>query len=94
MSVRRLLKDNENYYLGTELLEGGELHQRMRKVKNFTEADAAAILRQILQALNYMHANRIAHRDIKPKNILFVNEDENDLKVKIVDFGLSCMFDP
>jgi len=37
MSVRRLLKDDENYYIGTELLEGGELHQRMKTVKNFTE---------------------------------------------------------
>ena len=41
-----------------------------------------------------MHANNIVHRDIKPKNILFVNENEDDLYIKIVDFGLSCLFDP
>jgi len=66
----------------------------MKKVKHFSEEQASEILRQILKALNYMHANNIAHRDIKPKNILFVNENEDDLYIKIVDFGLSCLFDP
>lgn len=37
-----------------------------------------------------MHASNIAHRDIKAENILFVDDDSNDLKV--IDLGLSFTF--
>ena len=41
-----------------------------------------------------MHLKNITHRDLKPENILLESKDENNLNVKIADFGFSCFFDP
>ena len=56
MNVNELLEDDDNYYIVTELLEGGELFDRLLEVKNFNEPKAAYIVKQVLLALNYMHS--------------------------------------
>jgi len=81
-------EDSKNVYLVTELCTGGELFDRIVQAEFFTEAVAARVFRQILQALNYCHSLNIVHRDLKPENFLFVSEDD-DADLKIIDFGLS-----
>lgn len=56
----------------------------------YSEKDAANIVRQILEGVSYMHDNGIAHRDLKPENLLAM--DSNCDIVKISDFGLSKEF--
>jgi calcium/calmodulin-dependent protein kinase I len=56
----------------------------------YSEKDAANIVRQILEGVSYMHNNGIAHRDLKPENLLAM--DDNCDIVKISDFGLSKEF--
>lgn len=41
-----------------------------------------------------MHGRNIAHRDLKPENILLVSKDNDDLTIKVTDFGFSCFYDP
>ena len=94
MSVNEILEDDECFYIATELLEGGELFDRMMDVQKFTEIQAAYILKQVLLAINYMHNKNIAHRDLKPENILLDSTDKDELEVKITDFGFACYFDP
>jgi serine/threonine protein kinase len=55
-----------------ELLQGGELFERILQKKTFTEAEARDVARGLLSALSYMHAQNIAHRDLKPENLLLV----------------------
>ena len=55
-----------------------------------TEAEGAAILKEVLGALNYTHSQKIAHRDLKPENILIKKQNEK-YKVKIIDWGLSTL---
>jgi serine/threonine protein kinase len=43
-------------------------------------------------AVNYCHKNGICHRDLKTENILLVN-NKDDSPIKLIDFGLSCIFD-
>ncbi|KAK6581679.1 hypothetical protein PZA11_005376 [Diplocarpon coronariae] len=50
--------------------------------------DRLCLFKQLLQGLNYLHANGIAHRDIKPENLLLTR----DSKLKITDFGVSEVF--
>ena len=43
-----------------------------------------------------MHAKNLMHRDLKPENILcedFADQDDDDLTVKVADFGLAVRFD-
>ena len=85
-------EDKEFLYLIMEECNGGELFQRLaenaKNNKNYTEKDAAMIMKQILQAVNYLHSHGVCHRDLKPENILFSSMDANS-QIKIIDFGLS-----
>lgn len=50
-----------------ELLEGGELLQRIRRKNRFTENEASQIMRQLVSAVNFMHLHGVVHRDLKPE---------------------------
>lgn len=52
------------------------------------EKDRLCLFKQLVQGINYLHANGIAHRDIKLENLLITN----DSKLKITDFGVSEVF--
>jgi len=61
-----MIEDDYNFYLISELLEGGDLHNRLQKVKKFNEQQAATIIKQILMSVNFLHRQGIVHRDLKP----------------------------
>ncbi|XP_028261995.1 calcium/calmodulin-dependent protein kinase type 1D-like [Parambassis ranga] len=77
-----------HYYLVMQLVSGGELFDRILEKGVYTEKDAARVIKQVLQAVSYLHENSIVHRDLKPENLLFYNMDEN-AKIMVSDFGLS-----
>lgn len=52
------------------------------------EPEAARILQQILNAVEYLHKLGIVHRDLKPENLLF----DAKRNVKVVDFGLGNIY--
>ena len=91
-----IFEDNIFIYLIMEECTGGEFFDRLAKRakenKMYTEKDGARILKQILQAVNYLHSHGVCHRDLKPENILFSTISE-DSQVKLIDFGLSKVFD-
>jgi serine/threonine protein kinase len=79
-----------------ELMNGGHLGKFIKesgkKGKEITEKIAKKLIKQVLEAIFYLHTQRIIHRDIKPENILL--DDLADPKtVKISDFGLSVKHD-
>ena len=92
--ANELLEDDEYFYIVTEILEGGELFDRLISLGKFGEANAGYVVKQVLLALNYMHKQKMTHRDLKPENILLDSKNPNALEVKIADFGFSCIFDP
>ena len=54
-------------YIIMELLEGGELLDRIRSQQSFTEAEASGIMKQLVSVVNHLHNRRIVHRDLKPE---------------------------
>ena len=55
MRIIELIEDEENYYIVSEVLKGGELFQRIISSQSFTEQQAALIIEQVMEGLNYMH---------------------------------------
>jgi len=78
----------KNVYLIMELLEGGEMFDRIVSERHFSEQIAAFAIVQILDALVYCHAKGICHRDLKPENLLYCTKEPKS-KVVIGDFGLA-----
>ncbi|XP_055596395.1 probable serine/threonine-protein kinase pXi isoform X5 [Uranotaenia lowii] len=76
-----------------ELVEGGELFDRVLEEKFIlTEKACSIFMRQICDAMAYIHGNNIVHLDLKPENILCITESGN--RIKIIDFGLAREYDP
>ena len=71
-------------YVVTEFIEGVTLGDRLR-AGSLPSAEALAIARQLLEALDAAHRAGIVHRDVKPANIMI----RGDGTVKLVDFGLA-----
>ncbi|XP_026055507.1 calcium/calmodulin-dependent protein kinase IGb isoform X3 [Carassius auratus] len=79
-----------HYYLVMQLVSGGELFDRILDRGMYSEADASLVIRQVLEAVSYLHKNGIVHRDLKPENLLYYSPDESS-KIMVSDFGLSKM---
>ena len=52
----------DKYYIVTQLATGGELFDRICEYGKFTEKDAANTIRQVLEAVDYLHYNNVVHR--------------------------------
>lgn len=78
----------ESLYLVLEFAGGNELFDRIVDRGSYTENDASRIIRQVLEAVKYLHDLNIVHRDLKPENLLF-DTPEEDSDIKVADFGLS-----
>ena len=89
-----------------EYCNGDELTKVLAKYQSkygrpFTEELVQYLMRQIISAFQYIHNQRIIHRDIKLENILLNYNNKQDIKdlnlmkaqVKIIDFGFSCKID-
>jgi calcium-dependent protein kinase len=85
--------EKDNIYIITEYIRGEELFNKMQEVVRFKEADAAIIIKSVLQAIAYCHSRGIIHRDLKPENILVPtgNNKIDYTLLKIIDFGASVL---
>lgn len=78
----------DRIYLVLELLEGGELFDRIVEKENYSEKEASEAIKPIVDTIRYCHQLGIIHRDLKPENLLYQTDDENS-QIKVTDFGLA-----
>jgi len=77
------------YYV-MDFLEGSNLAQFLKRSKRLTLEQSLPIFIEICDGLGFAHKKGIVHRDIKPGNIVILDEvDVNGATVKIVDFGIA-----
>lgn len=75
---------NGEFYLVQEYVRGSTLAREIRRHGPKTEAAAKHVLRDLLPVLQYIHSNRVIHRDIKPQNIIRCDDDG---RLVLIDFG-------
>ncbi|XP_055045939.2 calcium/calmodulin-dependent protein kinase type 1D [Misgurnus anguillicaudatus] len=90
VALEDIYESSNHLYLIMQLVSGGELFDRIVEKGFYTEKDASTLIKQVLDAVNYLHSMGIVHRDLKPENLLYFNPQDGS-KIMISDFGLSKM---
>jgi len=88
-----VIETDDHWYFVMELIRGDEIFDLLADRGAFDEATARQIMRQLLEAIHYMHSKGIMHRDLKPENIMLAEAPgggvDARLVVKITDFGIA-----
>jgi len=75
---------NNEFYLVQEYVSGATLQQEVKQGGPFSEAGVKQFLSEIAPILQYIHSQRVIHRDIKPGNII---RRSHDRRLVLIDFG-------
>ncbi|AWP09823.1 putative NUAK family SNF1-like kinase 1-like [Scophthalmus maximus] len=86
--VYEVFESRDKIVIVMEYASRGELYDYIQERRRLPETEARSIFRQIASAVHYCHKNGVVHRDLKLENILL----DQDLNVKLADFGLSNHF--
>ena len=70
-----------NFYTVMDLAKGGELGNYIAENKYLSEKITKKLFLQIHEAVIYIHGKNVIHRDLKPNNILFLDEKKENLVV-------------
>jgi serine/threonine protein kinase len=70
-----------NFYSVMEHAKGGELTSYLEEKKILSELEAKRIFKQVHDAVKYIHNKSVIHRDLKPNNILFLDEKKENIAV-------------
>jgi serine/threonine protein kinase len=78
-------EENEKLYVVMDYIDGIGLDRKIQQTGPLPEKNALALLRPVLEAIQYAHQRHFVHRDIKPSNILLDNEEIP----RVTDFGIA-----
>ncbi|XP_041349565.1 phosphorylase b kinase gamma catalytic chain, liver/testis isoform-like isoform X2 [Gigantopelta aegis] len=74
-------------FLVFELCKMGELFDYLTEVVSLSEKRTRIIMRQLMEAVDFIHTKSIVHRDLKPENILL----DDNMNIKVSDFGFATV---
>ena len=77
-------EENAEFYLVQELIVGNNLSQELTSSTIFTENQVISLVQEILEILDFVHQQKVIHRDVNPRNIL---RRQQDGKLILIDFG-------
>ena len=90
--VRNLHRSKKGgYFMVMDLCPGRSLKSILEFRHKLSVSDSLEVVHQLLEALKIAHSKGIIHRDIKPANVM-VEETEEGMKVRILDFGIAKVF--
>lgn len=76
MLLQRLyetFEEGNDIYIVTELVEGGELFDRIVSKSHYNEKGARDLVKLMLETIDYVHRSGYVHRDLKPENLLLMS---------------------
>lgn len=86
--IHDIIYDEKHIMIVMDYLPNGSVLDAISNRTMFSYSERLTIVYKILEGISYLHDRGIAHRDIKPDNIVF----DIDNQPKIIDFGFSCEF--
>ena len=92
VKVSEVFETNGTAYYAMEYLEGVSLWSAVEG-RGMSEADMLSVMMPIVDAVAYLHTNRLTHLDIKPQNIMLAAETGGGVRPVLIDFGLSKHYD-
>ncbi|CAF3512394.1 unnamed protein product [Rotaria socialis] len=87
--IRDAFYNSPTVYIVTELMRGGELFDKIRQEKSLSERESAKIMFVIIKTIEQLHRNSIVHRDLQPRNIMYVDTNRQPSSLRIVDLGFA-----
>nr|GLL19833.1 calcium-dependent protein kinase SK5-like [Ipomoea trifida] len=91
--IKGTYEDALYVHIVMELCAGGELFDRIVEKGQYSEREAAKLIKTIVGVVEACHSLGVMHRDLKPENFLFLSSNE-DAALKATDFGLSVFYKP
>lgn len=82
-TFRDFFEEAGEFYLVQEFIDGQSLSDELA-ARRYTEADAIALLRDVLAILVFVHSEQVIHRDLKPSNLI---RRASDGRIVLIDFG-------
>jgi len=102
IKIDSVFRAADDLYVVMEYLSGGELQDKLDNmeplpcpppfpdsVPRMEVVYAQPLVKDMLSAISYLHANGIVHRDLKLENFIFSGPEAGEGKIKLIDFGLS-----
>ncbi|NEO30990.1 MAG: tetratricopeptide repeat protein [Symploca sp. SIO3C6] len=77
-------EENQEFYLVQELIAGDDLSKELTPGKQLSEHQVIALLQEILEILEFVHQQKVIHRDLNPRNLI---RRKQDGKLILIDFG-------
>lgn len=93
VDVCDIFEANNTAYYVMDYLHGQSLRQYVNSRGALSPQEAVAMIAPIIDAIGFLHANRMTHLDIKPDNIMLTTAPEGGLMPVLIDFGLSKHYD-
>ena len=90
IKIHAAFEENNTAYYVMDYIEGRSLSEIVREDGPLFEEKALGYIRKVGAALEYIHAGRINHLDVKPANIMVRGSDDAPV---LIDFGLSKQYD-
>ncbi|XP_053484680.1 death-associated protein kinase 3 [Ictalurus furcatus] len=89
ITLHDIFENKTDVILILELVSGGELFDFLAEKESLSEEEATQFLKQILDGVHYLHSKHIAHFDLKPENIMLLDKNVPNPRIKLIDFGIA-----